>query len=162
MICSAQTPVELSELRSLNSFEFLQLQDKSKACVNLRLHSRWQLAHMFREECAIEGQKLGNIDNRIAGQSCGSRRQQEIAGRFGEPEIAGDDRNDYGLNAAAVEGVSLNHQNRPAETRLRAARIRQVGPPNLSSGHRGYQESLLRDFNWARFSAGSSLAGSCE
>ncbi|SPE36182.1 hypothetical protein SBA6_520008 [Candidatus Sulfopaludibacter sp. SbA6] len=37
------------------------------------------------------------------------------------------------MNAAAVEGVCLNNQNRPPESRLGAARLGEIGPPDLAA-----------------------------
>ena len=119
---------------------------------------------MLGQEAAVEGQELGDIDDRVAGKARRSRRQQDIARGVGQLEVAGNHGYDNGLNAAAVEGVCLDHKDRPPASRLGAARFGKIGPPDLSPLNlvHIYQESGSSDFSWARCNAGSTFAGRRE
>jgi hypothetical protein len=68
------------------------------------------------------------------------------------------------LNAAAIEGVCLNHKHGPPVSRLGATGLWEIGPPDLSSLNlvHLYQESVSRDFSWARCNAESTFAGRRE
>src|SRR5450759_2913829 len=48
-------------------------------------------------------------------------------------QVAGDHGQDCGLNAAAVEGVCLDHKHGAPMSRLGATRLWEIGPPDLSS-----------------------------
>lgn len=57
----------------------LQLQDRSQAFVNRALQTGRQRAGVFRQESAVEGQKLRDINDRVALEPRRARRQQYIA-----------------------------------------------------------------------------------
>ena len=126
----------------------------------IQVKANRKCADVFSGRQAVEGQELGNIDNRVTWQSGRSGRQQDIARRFGEQKVARDYSHDHGLNAAPVKGAGLDDQHGPAEAGFGATGLRQVSPPNLTTGCGAYQESFWREFNWASWKAGSSLASS--
>jgi hypothetical protein len=73
------------------------------------------------------------------------------------------------LNAAAVEGLCLDHKHRTPVTGLRTARrgaagLGKVCPPDLSSSNliHLYQESFSTEVSWARCNTGSTLASRRE
>jgi len=61
------------------------------------------------------------------------RRHENIAWDIGKFQVAGDHGHDCGLNAAAVEGVCLDHKHGAPMSRLGATRLWEIGPPDLSS-----------------------------
>ena len=85
------------------------------------------------QESAVERQELGNIDDRVPGQARQFRPQQYIARGIGKICVARDHRRCYGLNAAAIKRICLDHKHGTPVTRLGPARCGKVGPPNLSS-----------------------------
>jgi len=142
----------------------LELQDCAQTFIDMTLQARWQCAGLFGEETAVERQELGNIHHRVAREARRARCQQNIAGCFGEFQVAGDHGHDCGLNTAAVEGVGLNHKHWPPVFRPGAAWFGKISPPNLSELNLIllYQESFSMDFNWARCNAESTFAGRRE
>src|ERR1035441_6525379 len=62
---------------------------------------------------------------------CNSRAvPADITWDIGKFQVAGDDGHDCGLNAAAVEGVCLDHKYGPPISRLGATRLGEIGPPD--------------------------------
>lgn len=129
------------------------------------LEARRQRAGAFGQVGAVEGEELGHIDDRVAGKTRRAGRKQDVAWGAGKLQVAGDDGDDDSLNAAAVEGICLDHQDRPPEAWFGPARRGKISPPDfaaLKAAHRSYQEFLPRDLTWARSSAGSTFAGKRE
>jgi hypothetical protein len=141
-----------------------QLKNPAQTLIDGTLQAQRQLPDLLRQETTIEGQKLGNIDDRVAEQARQISPQQHIAWGVGKIRVAGDHRDYYGLNAAAIEGVCLNDKHRTPVTRLGATGLGQVGPPDFSSLNliHFYQESLLRELSWARCNRESTFAGCRE
>jgi hypothetical protein len=127
----------------------LELQHCTQPFIYRALHARRQDAGLPGQETAIESQELGDIDDRVARQTCQLRRQQHVARGVGKLCFSGNRRYDYRLNAAAVEGIRLDNKHWPPVTRLGATRFGKVGPPDLSSSNllRFYHESLSRDLS---------------
>lgn len=141
------------------------MQNQAQARVDRGLQARRERASVPGEVLAVEGQDLGDVDDRVAGKSRGAGGQQNIAWGIGKRQVTGDHGDYDGLNAAAIEGVGLHDQHRPAESPFGAARRGEIGPPDLAAmdvPHRGYQESLSRDLSWAWCNGGSTFAGRRE
>lgn len=64
----------------------------------------------FSEEGAIGGEDLRDVDNRRLLETRAARRNGDVAGQGGETLIGCDDDDEDRCDAAAVEGVGLNHQ----------------------------------------------------
>jgi len=140
----------------------LEFQNQAQAFIYQALQARRQRAGVLGQKTTVEGEKLRDIHDRVAGEARRARGQKEITGRIGKFQIAGDRGHDCRLNAAAVERVCLDHQHRPPVSRLGAARFGEIGPPDLSPLNlvHLYQESFSMDFSWARCNAASTFAGS--
>jgi hypothetical protein len=76
---------------------------------------------------------LGDIHDRVSGKARGAGRQKNIAWGGGYLQVARDHRDYDSLDAAAVEGVCLDHQHRLAKSGLGAARLGKIRPPNLAA-----------------------------
>jgi hypothetical protein len=120
-----------------------------------------QRPRMFRQETSVEGQELGDIHHRVAGEASRARRQQDIPWSVGEFHVAGDRGYDRGLNPAEIEGICLDHKYWSPVSRLGAARLGKICPPSLPALNFAhfYQVSLSRDFSWARCNPESTFAG---
>ena len=142
----------------------LELQNGAQTFVDGVLQARWQRTSVLGQKTAVEGQELGDIHDRIAGKAGRARRHEDITWDIGKFQVAGDDGHDCGLNAAAVEGVCLDHKYGPPISRLGATRLGEIGPPDFSSLNlvHLYQKSFSRDFSWARCNAESTFAGRRE
>src|SRR5258708_37516652 len=116
----------------------LQIEYQAESGVNLGLHLFRKCTHLFGEIGTVNSDKLRNIGNRITGQPGRSAGQQNSAGRFRKPQIAGDDGGQDGLNTTPIEGIGLDNQYRSAEAGFRSAWIGQISPPNFSSRHAAY------------------------
>src|SRR5262249_26905167 len=92
---------------------------------------RWQSARMFRQEAAVEGQELRDVDDRVSREACRAGGDQEIPRRFGERDIAGKGSHNYGLNPAVIERVCLYNEHWPPISSLGAARLGKIRPPDL-------------------------------
>jgi len=127
----------------------LELQDRSQAFIDEALQTRRQRPGTLGQEAAVKGQELGDIHDRVAGEAHRTGRQQDIPWGVGEFNVAGDHSYDCRLNPAAIERVRLNHEDRPPESRLGAARLGKIRPPDLPSLNLAhlYQASFERDFS---------------
>lgn len=115
---------------------------------------------MLGEETAIQSQELRDVYDRVSGQAGRTRRQQDIPRGFRQVDVAGDRRDDCGLNPAAIERVGLDNKNRPPVSGFGMAWLAKICPsdlPTLDFGH-VYQSSLASDFRWARCKPESSFA----
>ena len=131
----------------------LQLQNQAQTRVDGALQARRQRARVPGKKTAVESEDLGDIDDRIAGKTRRAGRQRDIPRCTGKIEITRDHGDYHRLNAAAVEGVCLDHKYRPTEARLRAPKVGEISPPDLATLNvalRCHQESLSRDVSWAR------------
>lgn len=90
----------------------------------------------------VESENLGYVGDRILGQPGRLRGKQEVAGRLGPAQIAGEHDADDGDDATPAEGVALNDDDRAPEARLGSDGIRQLRPPDLALGD--YQSDRLR------------------
>ena len=88
----------------------LELQNRAQSFIDGVLQARWQRTSVLGQKTAVEGHELGDIHNRIAGKAGRAGRHKNIAWDIGKFQVAGDHGHDYGLNAAAVEGVCLDHK----------------------------------------------------
>ena len=98
--------------------KFLKLQHHAQPLIHRSLQSRRQRAGVFGQKAPIEGQSLTDVHDRIAGQPRQARRQQDVAGGFGEVQVGRNDRDDCGLNPVEIEGIPLNHKRRLAVARF--------------------------------------------
>ena len=96
----------------MSQIDPLELEDRTQPFIDGALQTRRQRAAVFNQETAVEGQELGDIHDRIAGEARRARRQQDIPWGVGEFYVAGDRGYDGGLNPAEIEGVGLDHQHR--------------------------------------------------
>ena len=79
------------------------------------------------------------------GESGGSRAEQDVAGRLGPAQVAGERDADDGGDVAAVEGVTLDDDDGAPEAGLRARGLGQVGPPDLAlGGHQSLRSKVRR------------------
>ncbi len=101
----------------------------------MRLETRRNSADMLGKETAVERDQLGNIDNGLRAQSRHAAWQQNIARCARKRQVACNRRNDDSADAAFIERIRLNYEDRPRESRLRTARLRQVRPPDLAALH---------------------------
>jgi hypothetical protein len=62
---------------------------------------------------------------------------------LGQVRIGCDRGHNHGIDAAFVEGITLNHQDRTPKARARAPRLGKRGPPHLSTSH--YHSSFGRE-----------------
>lgn len=102
---------------------------------------RFDSGHRFRPDTpdslpqkrAIGRDDLRDIDYRLLPQTGFSRGQADIAGSVGETFIRCDDDREYRGNAAAVECIRLNDQDRPRSSGVRGYGIGEISPPDLAS-----------------------------
>src|SRR5262249_35174369 len=86
---------------------------------------------MLRQETAVESQELRDIDHRVSREACRSGWHQDVSGRIGKCEVAGKGSHNYRLNPAGIERVCLYHEHWPPVSRLGAASLRKIRPPDL-------------------------------
>lgn len=116
------------------------------------------------EDLAIDGNDLRDVRDRILRQPGCSLRQKDVSGGFGPFQIRGQGDADNGADLAPVEGVPLNHQNRPAETGRGSDRLTEIDPPDLAlddyfSLRRRVLSAALRTnaSGWVSISSASTL-----
>ena len=105
-------------------------------------------SHRFAQEIAVDGEYLRHVGDRVSRQSAGFGWNQDIARGLNETHVRRQHNDDRGAQAAAVEGVALNDQNRTTIARSRTARRFELGPPDLST--LDYHVSRPRDRRCAR------------
>ena len=91
-----------------------------------------KLANSSPQEFLIDGDNLRYVGDGFLWKTCDARRQTHISRRQSPLEITGKRDTNDGSNAAAVQPVALNHDNRPAEPGTRTGWRRQIRPPNLA------------------------------
>ena len=81
--------------------------------------------------------------DRILWQSRRLGWHQHIAGRVQQAKVGGQHNSDHGLQPTSVEGIGLDNQDRPAESRFRAVGFTKIGPPEIAALN--YHEFLLME-----------------
>ena len=114
--------VKLSRHNSIRNIldDVVELQNSAQPTIHGALQARRQRAGVLGQETSVEGQELGDIDDRVAGEARRSRRQQDIAWDIGKHQVARDHGHDDSLNVAAVEGVCLDDKDRSPVSRFPA------------------------------------------
>jgi hypothetical protein len=105
--------------------------------------SRSQQTHSLRQKRLVDGQNLGHIDHRVSREPRLASLQEHIARGVGQAHIGRDNGHYHGIDAAFVEGIILNHQDRTPKAWARAPRLGKRGPPDLSTSH--YHSSFGRE-----------------
>lgn len=124
-----------------------KLQNRAQTLIHSVLQPRRQHPGLISQETAVHSQELRNVDDRVAGQARQACPQHHVARGIRQICVGRDDRHDYGLNAASIEGIRLDHKHRTPVTRLGSARFGEVCPPDFSSPDfvHAYQDSRSRD-----------------
>ncbi len=86
------------------------------------------------EQGAVESYDLRDVGNGVLGKSGSLRRKKDVARSVRPSKVAGERDTNHGPDPAPVQGVSLNHQDRPAKPRSGACRLRQVCPVHVALG----------------------------
>jgi len=105
--------------------------DAAKNQVELSLG---ELSDFADEQGAVESHDLRDVRNGIFRKSGSLRREENVAGSIRPSKIAGERDTNRSPDPAPIQGVALNHQNRPAKPRSGAGRLRQVCPVNVALG----------------------------
>ena len=91
-----------------------------------------QPSYAFGKEILIDGDDLRDISHRILREAGDPSKQLDISRGQRPFEVAGQRNADDGVNTTLIEGVTLHHNYRPAESRPGASRGGKVRPPNLA------------------------------
>jgi len=86
------------------------------------------------KQSTIEGNNLRNISNRVPWKPRRARRKQDITRSFRPSKVAGQWHADDCLDAAPVQGISLNYDDWSSEAGARTCRIWQVRPVHMALG----------------------------
>jgi hypothetical protein len=135
-----------------------------------------QLRHALREQDAIDGDDLGSIGHRILPEARGAGGKEDVPGRPGPRQIAGQRHTDHRGNPAAIEVIALHDHHRSAEAGPRAGGWGQTRPPHLAlrDGYHSVRSRMRRaaavtkgsggSFNWSRtrFMASVTSSGACR
>ncbi len=105
--------------------------DAAKNQVELSLG---ELCNFPHEQSAVESYDLRDVGNGILGKAASLRRKENVAGSVRPSKIAGERNTNHSPDPAPIQGVSLNHQDRPAKSRSGACRLRQIGPVHVTLG----------------------------
>ena len=123
------------------------------------LHAGWESSGVLGQELAIQGEKLRDVDHRIARQPRRPGRQEQISRSVGQVEVRREGGDNDRVQVAAVKPIGLNDKDGPAKAWIRTAGLGKVSPPDPAAFNlHGYQLSFGSDLICARLSAGSSLA----
>ena len=108
--------------------EISQREHEPQAVLHLSQKTGRQRAHSLREEAFVERNELRHVNHRIAEESCVLACAENIPRRRREFHIGGYGSDHDGLNAAGVELIGLNDQNRTPISRTGPDRTRQPRP----------------------------------
>jgi len=106
------------------------------------------------ERGPVESNDLRDVGGRVLGQTGHLGREEDVAGSLGPGQVAGERDAHHCGDTAAVESVTLDHDDRPAKARLGAARLPEVGPPDFALGDHQSNRSNVR----SAAAAGKSLS----
>ena len=117
-------------MRSGRPSSFSQTEDKAEAPVDSARVTPWEFSGALGEIGLFKGDDLRDVDDRVSRQAAVSAAQEEVTRGRCQIEVRGDHGGDHGLDAARVEGVGLDDQNRPAAAGAGTLRCAQTGPPD--------------------------------
>lgn len=140
----------------------LQCQCETQAIIHLGEHAGRESSDLFRQTPPVYGEDLRDIRHGVARKPRHPRADQDIPGRIDQTQIGRQNHHRHRGQAAPVERVIGDDQNRPTITRCGTVRIGQIRPPNVTSrdDHVLYQDSRGRASSCACVSAGSSRLSS--
>ena len=84
------------------------------------------------EQGAVERYDLRDVSNGILGKAGSLRRKENVAGSVSPSKIAGERDTNHSPDSAPIQGISLNHQNRPAKPGAGTRWLRQVCPVHVA------------------------------
>lgn len=131
----------------------LQVQDESQPVLDILQQLATKATGGVGQEVAIHGDDLRDVGYGISGQPSGPGWYQHVARSFNQAQVGSQDDRQNGTQATAIESIALDNQNQPPESRLRARRLAQVGPPDLASLN--YHASRSSDRRCVRRTRGS-------
>jgi hypothetical protein len=73
---------------------------------------------VLREKGAVKREELREVNHGVSWQSAEARRNQNIAGGFSQPDIAGEYGHDDSLNSTPIKRICLNNEYWAPEARL--------------------------------------------
>ena len=124
------------------------------AVKNLRHVLGCESPDLFREKGPIKSNDLRNIRHRILGQTRRLGGKEGIAGSSGPNDVARKGHAHHRRDPTPIQGVSLDDHDRPAKSRTRPGRFRQVSPPDFPLAD-VYHSTLVRTRRAARATNGS-------
>lgn len=105
--------------------------DAAKNQVELSLG---ELSDFADKQGAVESYDLRDVGNGIFRESRGLLRKKNVSGSVRPSKIAGERDTNHSPDSAPIQGVSLNHQDRPSKPGSGACRLRQICPVYVTLG----------------------------
>ena len=116
-----------------------------------------QFACPFGQQNFVQGDDLGDVSHRLLGETCRSRRQDNVSGCPRPLKIAGQRDADDRCNSAPVHGIALHYHDGSSKPRARSCRHWKISPPNFPlADHHSDFSRMRRDASETKVSFPSS------
>src|SRR5947209_15145801 len=115
------------------------------------------LAGAFHQLALVDGENQRHVGDGVPWQASRTRRQKDVARGICQPEVARQRYAECCRDLALIEAITLNDNDGASEPRLRADRLRQVGPPDFSlMNHHSTRRSTSCAVSVTKRSSGSA------
>jgi len=113
----------------------LDRQDEAKPIINFGEQSRVESSDSFCKKRLVHSDDLRNIYDGRFRKPGSLGRKANVSRSVGQAQVRCNDGRDNCADAAVIEAICRNDQQRPSQARARSGGLWQRSPPNLAAAH---------------------------